>query len=452
MIAAIAVAKWIVLRKPSAGVVSVYGSGYVRKWFVDRLINFTRTFLLPVYATLYTPALMRLLGAKIGLRCEISTVSNITPDFLHVGDESFLADGAMIGGMRIFGGRAQIGINSIGSRTFVGNSAVLPVNAKLGSDTLIGVVSLPPPGESAPPDGSNWLGSPPFRLPRLQPAAHFDEKFVYRPTKSMVAARLCTDAIRILFPITIAIVQIQLFVLLLLHWNGNLPSASAIGALATLGLEIAGAFCVIALKWMLMGRYRPVVVPLWSRYVWCNEIVNGAFEAIFAPALASLIGTPWLPMFLRCIGCKIGRGTYLATTLFSEFDLVEIGDFAALNLGATIQTHLFEDRVMKSSHLRIGRGCGVGNMAVVLYDTQMEAGSRLAPLSLLMKGESLRGRRAWTGIPIDAGWQSADENQEPSVAGQPSRASGLKAQRAGKKNGQSKRSISRSIARPAQRK
>ena len=46
-----------------------------------------------------------------------------------------------------------------------------------------------------------------------------------------------------------------------------------------------------------------------------------------------LIGTPFLAMFLRLIGCRIGKGTYLATTLFSEFDLVEIGDYAALNLG-----------------------------------------------------------------------------------------------------------------------
>lgn len=80
---------------------------------------------------------------------------------------------------------------------------------------------------------------------------------------------------------------------------------------------------------------------------------------------------------------------FLETTLFSEFDLVEIGDYAALNMGCTVQTHLFEDRVMKSDRVRIGAGCTVGNMAVVLYGTEMQSGSTLAPLSVLMKGEVL---------------------------------------------------------------
>src|SRR5262249_41472613 len=105
---------------------------------------------------------------------------------------------------------------------------------------------------------------------------------------------------------------------------------------------------------------------------------------------------------LRAIGCRIGRHAYVDTTLFSEWDLVEIGDYAALNAGAVIQTHLFEDRVMKSSYLRIGDECNVSPMAVVLYDTRMETGATLGPLSLLMKGESLAERGRWHGIPTVA--------------------------------------------------
>jgi len=99
------------------------------------------------------------------------------------------------------------------------------------------------------------------------------------------------------------------------------------------------------------------------------------------------------------MGCKVGRWVFLETTLFSEFDLVEIGDRAALNLGATIQTHLFEDRVMKSDRLRIGPECSIANMAVVLYGTEMQRGSSLGALSVLMKGEVLPPFSRWAGIP-----------------------------------------------------
>ncbi len=57
---------------------------------------------------------------------------------------------------------------------------------------------------------------------------------------------------------------------------------------------------------------------------------------------------------------------------------------------------------MKASSLRIGPKCTVGNMAVILYDTQMQEGAIVGPLSLLMKGESLAAHSQWQGIPTAA--------------------------------------------------
>jgi non-ribosomal peptide synthetase-like protein len=100
------------------------------------------------------------------------------------------------------------------------------------------------------------------------------------------------------------------------------------------------------------------------------------------------------------LGCKIGRYCYIETNLFSEFDLVKIGDHVALNAGAVLQNHLFEDRVMKSEALKVGDGCTVGNASVVLYSTVMERGAVLGPLSLLMKGETMPEGFRGHGIPL----------------------------------------------------
>ena len=139
--------------------------------------------------------------------------------------------------------------------------------------------------------------------------------------------------------------------------------------------------------------------PLWSKYVWLNEVVNALYEMVGSAALMPLLGTPFIAVFLRLMGCKIGRWVFLETTLLSEFDLIRIGDRASLNLGCTIQPHLFEDRVMKSDSIAIGAGCSVGNMAVVLYGTEMQSGSTLGSLSVLMKGEVLPALSRWAGIP-----------------------------------------------------
>jgi non-ribosomal peptide synthetase-like protein len=131
-------------------------------------------------------------------------------------------------------------------------------------------------------------------------------------------------------------------------------------------------------------------------------VVNGLHETAGVASTALLLGTPFLAPYLRGLGCTIGKWAFIDTTLFSEFDLVSIGDRACLNLGSTIQTHLFEDRVMKSAELTIGPGCSIGTLSVVLYDTRLEARSRLAPLSLVMKGERLPAGTCWHGIPAQA--------------------------------------------------
>ena len=72
----------------------------------------------------------------------------------------------------------------------------------------------------------------------------------------------------------------------------------------------------------------------------------------------------------------------------------------ALNDDLVLQTHLFEDWVLKASRLHIGADCSVGAVSV-LYDSTMEDGARLDAISLLMKDEILPAGTAWAGIPAE---------------------------------------------------
>ncbi|MCX5787882.1 MAG: hypothetical protein NTX64_05145 [Elusimicrobia bacterium] len=167
---------------------------------------------------------------------------------------------------------------------------------------------------------------------------------------------------------------------------------AAAGALA--------ALAVVGLKRALIGRYRPGEHPLWCGFVWLSELVTGLYENLAVLFFVDLLrGTPFIAWVLRSLGVKVGRRCYIDTTWFSEFDLVEIGDEAELNEDANIQTHLFEDRVMKSGRVRIGRRAVVGSMSTMLYDTELGDGSSLGALSLQMKGERLEPATRWHGIP-----------------------------------------------------
>ena len=115
--------------------------------------------------------------------------------------------------------------------------------------------------------------------------------------------------------------------------------------------------------------------------------------------LEHLRGTPFLPWVLRLFGAKIGKGVCMDITDITEFDCVTIGDFCDHQLGVRLQTHLYEDRVMKVGRIDVGRGVSVGAGATVLYDTQVGDFARLGPLTVVMKGESIPGHTEWEGAP-----------------------------------------------------
>jgi non-ribosomal peptide synthetase-like protein len=163
---------------------------------------------------------------------------------------------------------------------------------------------------------------------------------------------------------------------------------------------VAATVLVASLKWTIIGRYRPRVEPLWAPFVRRSELITGLYESVAVPVLGVLLtGTPWIAPFLRLFGARIGRRVHLDTTFLSEFDLVQLEDNAAIARACSLQTHLFEDRVMKMSTVHVGAGCTVGPRSVMLYDSYLEPGTSLDALSLVMKGESLPAGTRWRGIP-----------------------------------------------------
>jgi non-ribosomal peptide synthetase-like protein len=397
------VVKRVVLGPAKPGVFPINGWRFVRVWLIDSLLNLSRLVVLPVYTTLYYLPWVRMLGAKVGARAEFSVISQMMPDLTIVEEESFLADGSIIGGIRFYDGLFQLETTHVGRRTFVGNSAVIPTGSTLGDNCLIGVISAPPSEHAALPSGTEWLGSPSFLLPHRKKVEGFPETATFRPTKKLYAHRLFVDALRILIPSLIEILGIiALFALLNLALKSlPFPAFVAISPLITCVVGLFMALAVVGVKNLAIGKFTPVIKPLWSPYVWWNEVVNGAYEAVAAPVITMFFGTPFIAWYLRLLGCAIGKHAFIETALFGEFDLVHIGDFAALNNNTIIQNHLFEDRIFKASTITIGDECSTGNMSVVLYDSTMGQGTSIGPLSLLMKGEELPPWTAWTGIPVE---------------------------------------------------
>lgn len=399
----IVVLKWAVLGRVRAGTYELH-SGYVfRKWFVDQFMEVSLDLLAPLYATLYLNPWYRLLGAKLGRRAEVSTAGAASPDLLDIGEEAFIADAVSLGTPTYDLGRVTLAPTRVGRRAFVGNSAAVPGGTDLGDASLVGVLSRPPLArEDQRKVDASWLGSPAIFLPRRAHAAGFKEEETFRPSHRLVALRLLIEGLRILTPpMAYAFLTCNLLTAMT-ELDDALGMALAVAlfpVLYFLGGVLACGF-TIGLKWVLMGRYRPQERPLWCAFVWRTELVTAVHESLASSwILRLLLGTPLVPLFFRAMGARIGKDVVMESAWLTEYDLITLGDDVLLGADCTLQTHLFEDRVMKMSTVELGKGCSVGTDAVVLYDTRMEAGAQLGDLSLLMKGESLPAGTRWVGSP-----------------------------------------------------
>ena len=169
-------------------------------------------------------------------------------------------------------------------------------------DGLVAVLSATPHKAKA---GSSWLGSPPVRLRRKPTAA---------------------DVLRTFHP--------SLRLKILRAHGGNVPAdpgdgdvrdrcgcavrAAVAGRRIRLGCgprwpaawccwppgAVAGGIAVIA-KWLVVGRIRAIEHPLWSSFVWRNEVSDTFVETVAAPWFArAASGTPVMNLWLRALGAQ----------------------------------------------------------------------------------------------------------------------------------------------------
>ncbi|AFY93019.1 Pls/PosA family non-ribosomal peptide synthetase [Chamaesiphon minutus] len=403
--------KWILLGRIKPGNYPVYSSFGLRKWWIDRLMSMSLDMMPTLYSTLYLLPWLRMLGAKIGARTEISTATNITPDLLSIGSESFIADTVSLGAAKVDRGWMELAPTRIGSQTFVGNGALIPAHSTIADNSLIGCLSIPPVGDTPMQPDTAWLGSPAIYIPHREVIDSYEEAQTYKPPRYLYAIRLAIEFLRVTLPGSIHFIvlfTLEVGLTVIADANSSWEWDLAIWAAVFLWFPFCyflftalSTFFVIGLKWSIVGRYRSGTIPLWNSFIWRTELITGLYEAIIVPGfLFFLLGTPFAPMLLRLLGMKIGRNVYIETTDFTEFDLITIDDNVILDRDSTLQTHLFEDRVMKLGKLHLYPRAQVGSWGMILYDTVLEQDVLIQPMSLVMKGEKLPPATTWQGIPV----------------------------------------------------
>ncbi|UUN26006.1 Pls/PosA family non-ribosomal peptide synthetase [Streptomyces sp. FIT100] len=378
----------------------VHGRVAWQAWATERLMDMARVHLFPLYASLFTPVWLRALGMKVGRGVEASTVLAL-PAMTTVGDGAFLADDTMVASYELGGGWLHIAEARVGKRAFLGNSGMTAAGRRVPKRGLVGVLSATP--KRAKP-GSSWLGMPPMKLPRA--VEEGDQSRTFAPPRRLKWARAGVElfrAVPVMCGVALAVLAFGSFTWLAGRYGYPVAVLSGGAVLAAAGL--VACVVAIAMKWLLVGRFRAVEHPLWSSFVWRNELADTFVEVLAVPWLVGAIGgTPLMNLWLRGLGARIGRGAWCETYWLPEADLVTVGGGASVNRGCVVQTHLFHDRIMRMDNVLLGAGATLGPHGIALPGAVIGDRAAVGPASLVMRGESVPADTRWLGNPI-AAWR-----------------------------------------------
>lgn len=188
----------------------------------------------------------------------------------------------------------------------------------------------------------------------------------------------------------------------------HLPLA---GAARVLALCVAGAGCYFVFglallvvlpvaRWATLSIGTPVGrFDYFSLGAWRWASYN-ALTLVLRFSFANWIRvTPFLPLYHRLMGMKVGAGVQINTSVVADQNLVSIGDGSVIGGDATIVAHAAERGKLVTAPVRIGRNVTIGLMSVVFPGCDIGDGAVIAAGAVLSKGTKVAPGEIWAGVP-----------------------------------------------------
>ncbi len=153
----------------------------------------------------------------------------------------------------------------------------------------------------------------------------------------------------------------------------------------------------ILLKWVLIGRWKPQEIRVWSmayfRFWFVKTLVR-------TNPLALFIGSPLYALYLRILGAKVGRGAVILTrNLPVCTDLLSIGDRAVIRKDSFFSGYRAHNGVIQTGAVSVGKDALVGEMTVLDIWTSVGDGAQLGHSSSLHAGQTVPDGERWHGSP-----------------------------------------------------
>src|SRR5947208_2391002 len=161
---------------------------------------------------------------------------------------------------------------------------------------------------------------------------------------------------------------------------------------------VAGFLAVCTLpilaKWMLIGRWKPEQIRIWSLVYVRFWIVKTLIRS--TPCALLFVGSPLYALYLRALGAKIGPGV----AIFSRrvpvcTDLLTIGAGTVIRRESFFLCYRAQAGRIETGAVTLGRNVFIGERTVLDINTSMGDGAQLGHTSALHSGQAVPDGERW---------------------------------------------------------
>ena len=166
------------------------------------------------------------------------------------------------------------------------------------------------------------------------------------------------------------------------------------------------ALLAVAAKRLLIGTYRPTSAPVWGGFYLRNWVVQRLVRLV---PWGLLEATVFQHVLLRALGARIGARVHLhrgVTLLEGGWDLLEIGDDAAVGQDAALGLVAFVDGQIEIRPVKLGARATVEARAAVEGGASLGDGAELSAWSYLAAGSRIPDGERWDGVPAEPAGQT----------------------------------------------
>ncbi len=194
---------------------------------------------------------------------------------------------------------------------------------------------------------------------------------------------------------------------------------AAVGCLPLGYLLWGTGFCLLIVLYKRLTFYRVSegTYPLFSLPIIQWAITARMVDVAHVAFVRHLVGTPYITLWFRLLGAKIGRRATINSCDLSDWDLLEIGDDTMLGAGVVVIAHVAEMGKLKLKRVKLGASCTVGRSSVIFPGVVMEDRAVLGAYSLVTKDKVLPAGTIWAGVPAAFLRQRGEKDAQPPAGG-----------------------------------